>query len=63
MKKYEYKFIAQRIVIGLDYEKKMKNAEAEWNELGRQGWKFCWEGNGCIVFIREYDDMQTNPNE
>ena len=60
MKKYEYKFIMQKATVGLNFEKKVKDAEEEWNELGLQGWKFCKEGNGCMVFMREIDDMQTH---
>lgn len=60
MKKYEYKFFTQKSAIGFDFDKKVKNIEEEWNKLGSQGWKFCKEGFGCIVFMREIDDAQDN---
>ena len=56
MKKYEYKFIIDKPVVGLIFEQRVKAVEEEWNELGRQGWKFCKQDNGYIIFMREIDD-------
>lgn len=56
MTKYEYKFIKKISKIGFDTDKKIKDSEREWNELGKEGWKFCKEGNGVMIFIREYMD-------
>lgn len=53
MKQYEYKFIPLDIKLGFNFDKKCKESEMEWNELGKQGWKFCCTLNACIVFIRE----------
>ncbi len=50
MKKYEYKFVKAEMKLGLDYSKKIKAAEAEWNQLGAEGWQFCKEGNGVLIF-------------
>lgn len=55
MKRYEYKFIKQEAKLGFAQQKKIEEAEKEWNDLGMQGWKFCKEGNGVIIFIREMD--------
>ena len=55
MKKYEYKFVSFKIPSGFDYEKKVKKLEFYWNELGMQGWKYCREGNGFTVFMRELE--------
>ncbi len=57
MKKYEYKFVKVGMKLGFDYDKKIEEAERVWNELGKQGWKFCKEGNGAIIFIREIDEQ------
>lgn len=38
------------------FEKKIKKAEDEWNELGRQGWQYCKDGDGCIIFMREIEE-------
>lgn len=56
MKKYEYKFVKEGIKIGFDTNKKIEEAENEWNELGKQGWKFCKEGSGVMIFIREINE-------
>lgn len=50
---YEYKFVILPKKIGFNFEKKCKDLETEWNELGRQGWKFCTFGTGVAIFIRE----------
>lgn len=55
MKKYEYKFVQFPKHFGLDYEKKIREIEVEWNKLGTEGWKFCKEGNGVIIFIKEIE--------
>lgn len=56
MKKYEYKFVRSKPMIGIDYDKKVQNSETEWNELGKKGWKFCKEGNKVNIFIRVIED-------
>lgn len=53
MRRYEYKFAKQDVVLGFSQTQKMEDAEKEWNDLGKEGWKFCKEGSGCIIFIRE----------
>lgn len=56
VKKYEYKFVRLPVKIGWDYEQKIREMEEEWNRLGEEGWKFCKEGNGVVIFIREVVD-------
>jgi len=56
MKKYEYKFIKEGVKLGFDASKKIVEAEKEWNELGKQGWKFCKEGSGVMIFVREIEE-------
>ncbi len=57
MKKYEYKFVKNSgIKLGFDYDKKVEDMEKEWNSLGENGWKFCRDGNGFTIFIREIDE-------
>ena len=53
MKKYEYKFVEHENKLGFNYEKKVLELEKTWNELGEQGWKFCKDGNGFTIFMRE----------
>lgn len=53
MKKYEYKFVKQEVKLGFVQEKKIDVVEKEWNKLGQEGWQFCKEGNGCVIFMRE----------
>ncbi len=53
MKKYEYKFVKFDSESGFSYDKKVLALEKQWNELGEQGWKFCRDGNGFYIFIRE----------
>lgn len=53
MKKFEYKFVVTKTKLGFDFEKKCKDLENEWNELGQQGWKFCSLGQGVAIFMRE----------
>ena len=55
MKKYEYKMVEIKTKLGLDWQKKIREAEAQWNELGREGWQFCMHGNGVLVFMREIE--------
>ena len=55
LKKYEYKFVEVKGKIGLDFSKKVSDAEKQWNELGMEGWKFCTWGNGVMIFMREVD--------
>lgn len=52
-KQYEYKFVKSKLKVGFDYDKKVADMEAEWNELGSQGWKFCTWANDVMVFMRE----------
>lgn len=56
MKKYEYKFIKAELKLGFDYSKKIAETEAESNELGKQGWRFCSFGDGAVIFMREIDN-------
>lgn len=53
MKKYEYRFVRTKARLGLDYDKKVSEAETQWNELGREGWRFCTWVDGAAVFVRE----------
>ena len=46
MKKYEYKMIKGKTKLGFDYDKKVAEMEAEWNQLGLAGWKFCT----CLLY-------------
>ena len=55
MKKYEYKFAQFKVPLGLDWNKKVKQLEDEWNALGREGWQFCMQGDGVLVFMREIE--------
>lgn len=56
MKKYEYKFMKFSSKLGFDFDNKCDELERQWNELGNQGWMFCKEGNGFIIFIREVNN-------
>lgn len=56
MQKYEYKVVKSKVKIGFDYENKLLEMEKEWNELGKEGWKFCTWANDAIIFIRELDE-------
>lgn len=51
--RFEYKFVKKELKLGFLINKKVEDAEKEWNELGRDGWKFCKEGDGVIIFVRE----------
>jgi len=53
MKKYEYKFVKAEVKLGFAQNKKIEETEREWNALGNEGWKFCKEGNGVMIFMRE----------
>ena len=54
MKTYEYKFVVAKEKIGFDFSKKVSELEEVWNQLGREGWKFCtWGNNGVMIFMRE----------
>ena len=53
MKQYEYKFVRTKSRLGFDYDRKLQEAEREWNNLGREGWKFCTWANDVTIFIRE----------
>lgn len=55
MKKFEYKMVEIKTSIGFDWQKKIREAEEQWNELGREGWQFCMHGNGVLVFMREIE--------
>ena len=55
MKKYEYKMVEIKTKLGLDWQKKIREAEEQWNELGQEGWQFCMHGDGVIVFMREIE--------
>ena len=59
MKQYEYKFVRSKAKLGFDYQQKLTEIEAEWNELGASGWKFCTWANDAAVFIRE---LKTDSN-
>lgn len=56
MRKYEYKFIRKTKNLGFDFHRKIEEAEQEWNALGKQGWKFCKEGTGVMIFMREVEE-------
>ncbi len=56
MKRFEYKFVQFPKEIGFDYKKKIIESEKQWNQLGSEGWMFCKEGNGVIIFMREIED-------
>ncbi len=56
MKKFEYKMVEIKTSLGFDWQKKIREAEARWNELGQEGWQFCMHGNGVIVFMREIEE-------
>ena len=56
MKKYEYKFVKQEVKLGFVQNKKVEDVEKEWNELGKDGWRFCREGTGVMIFIREINE-------
>ena len=53
MRKFEYKFVKISLKLGFDYDKKIRELERQWNELGEEGWQFCWAGDGVLVFMRE----------
>lgn len=56
MKKYEYKFVKQDAKLEFVQNKKIEDAEKEWNILGNEGWQFCKEGTGVIIFMREINE-------
>ncbi len=56
MKKYEYKFANIKSPLGFDWEKKIQTIEEQWNELGREGWQFCMQSEGFLVFMREIQE-------
>lgn len=39
--------------LGFDYGKKIAQVEKEWNDLGSEGWQFCYAGTSVLVFMRE----------
>lgn len=56
MKQYEYKVIRAKTKLGLDFDQKAADMEKEWNELGKDGWKFCAfdrAANEAVIFMRE----------
>ena len=53
MKQYEYKAVQFPQQIGFNFKKKIQNFENQMNTLGQEGWKFCFHGNNCTIFIRE----------
>lgn len=53
MKKFEYKFVKNEAKLGFKMEKKIEDAQHEWNELGKDGWQFCKEGINYTIFMRE----------
>lgn len=57
MRKFEYKFVDVKVSFGLNWNKKIEEAEAQWNKLGQEGWQFCTHGNGVIIFMREIEDQ------
>ena len=56
VKRYEYKAVLVNSRFGIDYEKKVDAMVDEWNELGRQGWKFLTWANGAMLFMREVEE-------
>ena len=55
-KEFENQVCHMERVILFGAGKKIREAEARWNELGREGWQFCMHGNGVIVFMREIEE-------
>ena len=55
MKQYEYKFAQFKVPLRLDWSKKIRKLEEEWNKLGQEGWQFCMQGDGVLVFMREIE--------
>lgn len=53
---YEYKFLSFPAKLSFDYDKKLRELERQWNELGQHGWKFCTHGPDFTVFMREIPD-------
>ena len=53
MKQYEYKFARFKVPPDLNWDRKLNRLEEEWNELGREGWQFCMQGDGVLIFMRE----------
>ena len=53
MKRFEYKFVEMKAPIGFDTGKKLRALEEGWNQLGREGWQFCMNGDGVLVCMRE----------
>ena len=52
MKKFEYKMAEIKTSLGFDWQKKIREAEARWNELGREGWQAIADGDvpvGCVI--------------
>lgn len=56
MKKFEYKFAEIKTPLGLDWGKKIREMERQWNQLGQEGWQFCMSENGVLVFMREIEE-------
>ncbi len=62
MKKYEYKVVRFSTRLGFDFDKKCKDLERIWNELGRQGWRFRARGHRVFIFEREISRNNGNSN-
>ncbi len=58
MKQYEYKFVKFAIKPGFRYDEKVKQLERLWNELGKQGWRFCKDGYDFTIFMREIAESE-----
>ena len=54
LERYEYKFIKQESKLGIMQGKEIEVIEKEWNELGKNGWRFCMEDKfGRLIFMRK----------
>ena len=54
MTQYEYKVVRQKMKLGFDYDKKLDELEAEWNQLGAEGWKFCTAASGVHIGLMRH---------
>ena len=54
MQQYEYKFVPIKPTLNkFQYERKLAQLEQQWQELGKNGWKFCTSIDDIAIFIRE----------
>ena len=55
MKKFEYKFADIKTPPGLDWGKRLREMERQWNPPGQEGRQFCMSGNGVPAVPREIE--------